>query len=152
MTLRYDSRGNLWHFVRVHLPSNPSRLVFGYVSVSRGWRKTKKRVWYSKVAFGNIWKVLSSSCRDACCHLWRASLINGLLSEPSGCWVRSQHPWPLEGSAAEWTHYCPLVGQRSLSAPKSAFEHHHQMVKGGCGGNIHHPSSRWWRWCSLSFK
>lgn len=130
-------------------------------------------VWYLKVTFGNMWKVLGSSCRDACCHLGGASLINGLLSELNGCsaaqmrwgaasewkvtscvWI-SQHPWPLEGSAAEWAHYCPLIGQRSLSASKSALEHKRQTVKEQYGGDTHHPSSRWWCswcWCSVSFQ
>lgn len=109
-----------------------------------------------------MWKALTSSPRDASRHHQRASLIKGLLSELNGCSARQmprgaaskwkvtscvlirRHPWPLEGSATEWPHYCSLTGHPSLSASKSALEHQHETVDERPAGPIYRPPSRCW--------
>lgn len=109
-----------------------------------------------------MWNALTSSPRDASRHHQRASLIKGLLSELNGCSARQmprgaaskwkvtscvlirRHPWPLEGSATEWPHYCSLTGHPSLSASKSALEHQHETVDERRAGPIFRPSSRCW--------
>lgn len=138
-----------------------------YLSTRGSESKRNPCVWYLKGMLANMWNALTSSSRDASRHHQRASLIKGLLSELNGCSARqmpwgaaskwkvtscvliSRHPWPLEGSAAEWAHYCSLTGHPSLSATKSALEHKHETANEGYGGNIYHPSSRCW--CSQCF-